>query len=201
MIKTVIFDMGKVLLDYDAKKAGLRFAKACKVPLLKIWEHFFTSATEKAYTRGEITTKEFYEHSKKCLKFPVDLATFSHYWNDIFTEIEGMEDLLKDLKKHYPLYLISNTNELHFDHIKKEFPHIFSHFKKTFPSHEMGCRKPEPEIFLKVLKKIKMKPEETVFIDDIQKFLDGAKSVGMHTICFKNRKQLIRDLKKLKVKM
>ena len=65
----------------------------------------------------------------------------------------------------------------------------------------MGSRKPEPEIFTKVLKIIKMKPEETVFIDDVQKFLDGAKSVGMHTILFKNRVQLIRDLKKLNVKI
>lgn len=201
MIKTVIFDMGKVLLDYDARKAGMRFAKACKVPLAKVWLHFFTSPTEKAYTRGEITTREFYRHAKQALKLPVPFSTFKHYWNDIFTEIEGMEKLLIQLKKHYPLYLISNTNQLHFDHIKKEFPHIFRHFKKTFPSHEMGSRKPEPEIFLKVLKKIKMKPEETVFIDDVQKFLDGAKSVGMNTILFGNREKLVRDLKKMNVKI
>lgn len=199
-IKAVIFDLGKVLLDYDAVRAAKAFAKACKVPRVKLWEHFFTSKTEKAYTRGEITTREFYDYSKQVLKLPVDFKTFKHYWNDIFWEIEGMDALLSRLKKRYPLYLISNTNEMHFDHIKSKFT-ILRHFKKTFPSHEVGHRKPQPEIYQKVLKHIKLKPEETVFIDDIPAFVDGARAVGMHAIRFRGKDRLIKDLKKLHVKV
>lgn len=199
MIKSVLFDMGNVLLCYDAKRAGLRFAKECKVPLLKLWTHFFTSEVEKAYTRGEMTSHQFYKHSKQVLKFPVNYKTFQHYWNDIFWENPGMEPLLRQLKKKYPLYVISNTNEMHFSYIKKKFPHVFQHFKKTFPSHEMGCRKPDTLIFEKVLKIIKLKPEETVFIDDVKKFVDGAKAAGMHAIRFRNVPQMVKDLKKLGV--
>ncbi len=197
-IKSVIFDMGNVLLNYDAKKAAKRFSQGCKVPIIKVWIHFFTSPTEKAYTRGEISCREFYNHAKQALKFPVDFKTFKHYWNDIFWENPGMDALLGKLKKKYPLYLISNTNKMHFDYIKGKFK-MLRHFKKTYPSHEVGHRKPEAKIYEKVLADIKLKPEETVFVDDVKKFVDGAKAVGMHAIRFKKKEQLIRDLRKLGV--
>lgn len=200
MIKAVIFDLGNVLLNYDACKAAERFSKTCKVPLIKVWIHFFTSPAEKAYTRGEISSYEFYRHAKQSLKFPVDYKTFRRYWNDIFWENDGMDEVLRRLKKHYPLYLISNTNQMHFDHVKKKF-RILRHFKKTFPSHEMRARKPDSEIYLKVLGKIRLKPGETVFVDDVPKFVDGARKVGMHAVRFRNREQLIGDLRRLDIRI
>lgn len=199
-IKSVIFDLGNVLLNYDAVRAANCFAKACQVPRIKVWIHFFTSPTEKAYTRGHISSYEFYRHAKQVLKFPVNYKTFCHYWNDIFWENKGMDALLAKLKKRYPLYLISNTNAMHFNYIKKKFT-ILRHFKRTFPSHEVGHRKPEPEIYEKVLGKIRLRPEDTVFIDDVPKFVKGARDAGMHAIRFRNKKQLIKDLGKLGVKM
>lgn len=199
-IHSVIFDLGNVLLNFDAKKSAIRFAKECGVSITKAWEHFFTSKTEKAYTRGEISCREFYEHSLEVLKTPVDFKTFKHYWNDIFWENEGMDALLADLKKHYPLYLISNTNKMHFDYIKKNFK-ILRHFKKTFPSHEVGARKPDALIYQRVLKAVKLKPENTVFVDDKIEFIKGARAVGMYGIRFRSPEQLVRDLKKLGVKV
>ena len=199
-IKAVIFDLGNVLLNFNAKKSAKRFAKNCKVPFDKVWEHFFISPTEKAYTRGEITTQQFYKFSCRALDTPVDYKTFAHYWNDIFWENKGMDSVLKKLKKNCPLYLISNTNKLHFDHIKKNFK-ILKHFKKTFPSHEVGHRKPEPKIYQKVLKNIRLKPEDTVFVDDVVKFVEGARAVGMHAVQFRTPQGLRRDLRKLGIKI
>ncbi len=199
-IKAVLFDLGNVLLCFNALKAGKRFAKNCGVSLKAIWEHFFISPVERAYTRGEVSTREFYLHSCKAFKKKIPYADFCHYWNDIFWENEGMEDLLKKLKKKYPLYLISNTNALHFNHVKRKFT-MLRHFKKTFPSHEMGHRKPDIAIYQKVLRRIKLPAEQTVFIDDVPAFVDGARKAGMHAIRFRNRKQLIRDLKKFGIKV
>ncbi len=199
-IKAVIFDMGNVLINFNARKSAKAFAKACKVSFDKVWEHFFISQTEKAYTRGEITSREFYNHSLQALEVPVTYKEFSRYWNDIFWENEGMEEVLKKLKKNYPLFLISNTNKLHFDHIKKNFK-IVRHFKRLFPSHEVGHRKPCPNIYKSVLKSIRLKPENTVFVDDIEKFVVGARDCGMHAILFKNPRQLVRELKKMGVKV
>ncbi len=111
-----------------------------------------------------------------------------------------MDALLRRLARHYPLYLISNTNRMHFDHIKQNFK-ILRHFKRTFPSHEVGHRKPELKIYEKVLARIRLRPEETVFVDDVPKFVAGAKKAGMRAIRFKNREQLIRKLRKLGVRI
>ena len=200
VIKAVLFDLGNVLLNYDAMKAARRFSKACGVPVAKVWLHFFTSPAEKAYTRGEISCEEFYRHAKEALDFPVDFKTFSWYWNDIFWENDGMEEVVGRLKKNYPLYLISNTNKLHFDHIRKNFK-ILRHFKKTFPSHKMGCRKPDREIYEKVLAAIKLRPGETVFIDDVPKFVEGARAAGMQAVRFRNKGQLLKSLRKLGIKV
>jgi putative hydrolase of the HAD superfamily len=200
VIKTVIFDLGNVLLRYDARKAALRFARECGIPLTRLWKHFFISSVEKAYTRGEISSLEFFRHAKKVLGFKVGFRTFKHYWNDIFLESEGMEALLCDLKRRYPLYLISNTNKLHFEHIKKNYS-LLRHFKRTFPSHEVGARKPERAIYETVLKTLGLNPAETVFIDDMPAFVRGARHAGMHAIRFRSKNQLLKDLRKLGVKI
>jgi len=198
-IKAVIFDLGNVLVNYDVKKASRRFSEAGGISELRIWAHFFLSKFEQAYTRGELSTYEFYREACKVFKKPVSYKTFKYYWNDIFWENPGMGKLLARIKKRYPLYLISNTNALHFTHIKKQFK-ILRHFKKVFPSHEVGARKPDLKIYRRVLRKIGLRPEETVFIDDMKSFIAGARKAGMHTIHFKSRPALLKALRKLNIK-
>jgi len=200
-IKAVIFDLGNVLIHYDAQRAAKRFARMTKVPVEKIWKHFFTSRVEKAYTRGEITTGEFFRHAKKAFNSTIDFRTFARFWNEIFWENPGIRQVLKKLSRRYPLYLISNTNELHFNYVEKRFPQIFRHFKRTFPSHLVGRRKPDPRIYWKVLRKIKLRPEETVFIDDMKRFIEGAERVGMKGIRFRSNAQLAKELRRVGIKI
>jgi glucose-1-phosphatase len=196
-IKALLFDLGNVLLMFDARKSAQAFSEALGVTQEKLWEAFFISDFEKAYTRGEISSQEFFKRaSKHFSNNKIDFDTFAHLWNDIFSEHPGISDLLAQLKKKYPLYLISNTNELHFEHIKKKFD-VLKYFSKCYPSHEVGHRKPDPRMFEHVLKDIKFKPEETVFVDDIMDFVEGAKKVGIHGIQFKSVEQLRQDLKGL----
>jgi len=198
-IKAVIFDLGNVLVNYDVKKAARRFSEAGGISQIRIWAHFFLSKFEQSYTRGEISNREFYQEACRVFKKPVPYKRFKHYWNDIFWENPGMEKLLIGIKRRYPLYLISNTNALHFTHINREFK-LLRHFKKMFPSHEVGARKPDPRIYRRVLKKIGLQPEETVFIDDMKSFVQGARKIGMHAIRFRGLKLLIRDLQKLGIR-
>lgn len=195
MIKAILFDLGNVLLNYDLSKAAAQFSKESKVSFLKVWFHFLTSSAEYEYACGKISSRAFYERAKRALRFETGYRAFCRLWNGIFCENAGMADLLKELRCHYPLYLITNTNALHYTYIKKNYT-LLKYFKKKFASHEAGCRKPEPLIYRKVLVAIHLRPEETIFIDDNPLFVRGAKKVGMHALHFKNRDQLIRDLKR-----
>ena len=198
-IKAVIFDLGNVLVNYDIEKAAKRFSAASGLSTREIWRRFFLSRFEQAYTRGELSTREFHRTACKTLGVSMPLATFRHYWNDIFWENPGMDKLLARIKKHYPLYLISNTNALHFTHLKKHFK-LLRHFDRKFPSHEVGARKPCLNIYRRVLRKIGLRPEETVFIDDMKSFIKGARKAGMHAIHFKGRPALLKALRELDIK-
>ena len=199
MIKAIIFDLGNVLIHFDAVRAARRFSRRAKVPFEKVWRHFFTSRIEKAYTRGEISTREFFNHARGAFNSRIDFKTFTRLWNDIFWENRGIRPILRKLSKRYPLYLISNTNELHFDYLKREFRGIFGYFKRTFPSHEMGRRKPDRRIYWKVLRSLRLKPGETVFIDDMPRFVKAARQVGMKGVRYRSNRQLVRELRRLGV--
>lgn len=201
MIKAVIFDLGNVLIHFDAHRAANRFARKAKVPVEKVWRHFFTSRVEKAYTRGEISTREFFRHAREAFHSTIDFATFSRLWNDIFWENRGIRPILGKLSRRYPLYLISNTNALHFNHVTRRFPQIFRHFRRTFPSHIVGRRKPDPRIFWKVLKRIRMRPEEVAFIDDMPNFIKAAEKIGLKGIRFRSNRELKQELRRLGVKL
>jgi putative hydrolase of the HAD superfamily len=198
-IKAVIFDLGNVLVNYDVKKAAKRFSAVSGLSTREIWKRFFLSRFEQAYTRGAISTREFHKIACRALGVTISLKVFSHYWNDIFWENPGMDKLLARIKKHYPLYLISNTNALHFNYIKKHF-RLLRHFKRKFPSHQVRARKPDLRIYRRVLKKIRLRPEETVFIDDMKSFIEGARKTGMHALRFRGIKRLTRDLRKLDIR-
>ena len=198
-IKAILFDMGNVLIFFDAKRSSKAFSEAVGVPEDKIWQTFFISELERSYTRGEISSEEFYRRVVEHFPKKIDFATFAKLWNDIFTQNHEMEELLKKLKKHYLLYMISNTNDLHFEHICKHFS-ITGHFNGYFPSHVVGHRKPDKAMFEHVLEEIKLRPDETVFIDDIAEFVESAKRLGIHGIQFTTREALEIDLHRLGVK-
>ncbi|MFA5167205.1 MAG: HAD family phosphatase [Candidatus Omnitrophota bacterium] len=198
-IKAVIFDLGNVLVNYDVEKAAKHFSAVSGLSTREIWRRFFLSRFEQAYTRGEISTRKFHRIACKVLGVSIPLATFSHYWTDIFWENPGMDRFLVRIKKHYPLYLISNTNALHFTYLKKHFK-LLRHFDRKFPSHEVGARKPYLKIYRRVLRKIGLRPEETVFIDDMKNFIAGARKAGMHVIHFRGLARLKRDLKRLGIR-
>lgn len=198
-IRALLFDMGNVLLFFDARRSSKAFAEMVGVQEDKVWNLFFISDLERAYTRGEISSQDFFKEVSKYFPKKIDFPTFAALWNDIFTENEEMSELLGKLRKHYPLYLISNTNHLHYEYVKKHF-RILDHFTKCFPSHTVGHRKPDPSMFKHVLKTIKLKPENTVFIDDIAEYIDSAKRLGIHGVQFTSCSALEKDLRRLGVK-
>jgi len=199
VIKALLFDMGNVLIFFDAKRSSKAFAEAVGVTEDKVWQTFFISELERAYTRGEISSEEFYRRVSEHFPSKIDFASFAHLWNDIFSENHEMTDLIKKLKKSYPLYLISNTNDLHFEYVRHKFE-ILRHFTKCFPSHVVGHRKPDQAMFEHVLEEIRLRPDETIFIDDVAEFVESAKRLGIHGVQFTSRVSLENDLRKLNIK-
>ena len=106
--------------------------------------------------------------------------------------------LIKKLKYKYNLFCLTNTNDIHLEINHKNGN--FSYFKKVYASCELKIAKPDERIFKIILKDSKLKPENTVFIDNELENIKSAKRLRINTIFFKNNTQLIKDLKKFGIK-
>ncbi len=198
-IHGIFFDLGNVLVMYDAKIALRKLADEFRVPEEEIWQYVFLSDLERSYTKGQVSSRDFFLQLAGRFPSPLDFNRFSEIWNSIFWENKGMEELVKSLARSYKMCLISNTNELHFEYVRKKFT-VVSHFNRLFPSHEVGHRKPEAGIFMRALNETQLKPEEVVFIDDVLEFVEGARSLGIHSLHFTGREKLEEELRSLRIK-
>lgn len=116
------------------------------------------------------------------------IALGLHFW-------PNMRKLVLKLRKlGYKVPVLTNVTKtmVKYNRMKGRY----KIFRPVFLSCYIGMRKPSPKIFKYVLKKLKMKPHECIFIDDQKRYLKGAKSVGIKTILFKNYRQLVRELKR-----
>lgn len=199
MIKTLIFDLGKVIVNFDHSRIIERIEQYCDFKSDEIHQIMFTSNAVQDYEIGRISSLEFFEEVKKLLNLRMTFAEFSDAWICTF-DLEPIlpEELIKSLSKQYRLLVLSDTNELHFEFIKANFP-ILRYFDDFVLSYQVGEVKPCPEIFLAAIKKANCLPEECFFTDDREGNILGAKDVGIKAIQFITANKFIVDLKDLKI--
>lgn len=195
MIKLIIFDLGKVILDFsqrDIARGLATFSTLTKYQdPAKIMDHMFNNGSKiiNLYEEGKITTDDFFSYFKESFGLNISFPRFKKIWNEIFKENDGIDMLIERFKKDFMLFLLSNTNELHFEYVKEEYP-VIHKFDRWVVSYEAGVRKPEPEIFQIALNKAGVKPNETIFIDDIRENVKGAESIGINSVEFESVNQI-----------
>ncbi len=182
MIKNLIFDFGDVFLDLDKPGAMQNALDLFEIDALSDE----MVAINCLYEQGFISTDEFVDFYFNY--FPkVTREEVIEVWNYILKEfpkhkLEFLQQLSKD--NNYKLILLSNTNDLHIDWVKKHVS-FYDDFKKCFDkfylSHEINLRKPDKEIYEFVLQENNLIAEESLFIDDTKENTDSAKRLGIHT--------------------
>ena len=160
------------------------------------------------YEKGEITSKEFETGIQLHLFRKVFLDDIDQAWNGLIDSKISPEiiELLKGKKDKYRIFLLSNTNELHIKAIKDSsgiflYSNFLRQFEKTYLSYEIGMRKPDAEIFEKVLKDNELEADETFYIDDSEQHILSAEKLGIHTWHFNPEEDDINDLDKVLSKL
>lgn len=182
MIKALIFDFGNVFLNLDLEKGVKDSLKQFNI------KSFTEDMLDKnhQYEKGLISTEAFLEFYSNL--FPqVSRQILINLWNSILKDfpkhrLKFLQNLASE--KKYKLILVSNTNELHIDWVKKNIP-IYNTFKNCFDafylSHEIGLRKPDKAIFEFVLNENQILANECLFIDDTNEHVLSASHLGIHT--------------------
>jgi putative hydrolase of the HAD superfamily len=200
-IRNIILDLGGVLLNIDYFKTIEAFEELGIPDFQKLFtqakqEHLFDK-----YESGLIDSNIFIEGLQKKLPAHISEADIKTAWNAMLLNFpEERLDFLLKLKQDYNTVLLSNTNPIHLEAfhkiLKKEngIDSLDNYFDKVHFSSDMGKRKPSPEIFLEVCHEHGFKPSETLFIDDTEQHVVGAKSAGLQAVHLDVKKQDVIQL-------
>ena len=185
-IKNIIFDLGGVLVNLDFKAAINGLQKAGFANVKEQLQSFDCEGIFQKFELGEMTAEEFRTAIRENSTVTLTNEEIDALWNAMLLEIPREKlELILDLRGKYMVYLLSNTNSIHWDYVcKNAFNYrgfrVNDYFEETFLSYEMHLAKPDKAIYEKVLQDANLLAEETLFIDDSEANCKAAEEVGIH---------------------
>lgn len=194
-MQLLVFDMGHVFVDFDWEEVCAGFCRASQKNREELRETLKHCA-KLGYESGKIDTMGFLAELNKWLGTDLNLEEFSKIWVTTFHENEEMAELLTVLKKQRPLYLLSNTNEVHYEHLQEKY-NVARHFEELILSYKVGSAKPEAFIYEEVLRRSGLPADQCLFIDDLLANVKAAEELGINTIHFQGVADLKERLSKL----
>jgi HAD superfamily hydrolase (TIGR01509 family) len=198
-INAIIFDLGGVILDIDYNRTVRAFQALEFEDFDQQYSKMKQSGVFDRIERGEIDEAEFVSIMQQSIPH-ASQEEIIDAWNAIILDFpSGRLDYINEVRKKLPIFLLSNTNEIHlkcFDQLLFESTNsrIKDHFNKAYLSHEMSCRKPEPEAWKIILEEQGLKARTTLFIDDSPQHIAAARNLGLPCIHLQSIDELEREL-------
>jgi putative hydrolase of the HAD superfamily len=184
-IKNVVFDLGGVLLNLDLQRTIDAFKEAGFEDVEKQIRTFNHQGIFQQFEAGGITAEEFRNAIRENIQTALTDEEIDDYWSRMLLDIPCEKlKLILELREKYMVYLLSNTNPIHWNHVcKHAFDYhsfrVEDYFEETYLSYEMHDAKPNKSIFEKMLSEANLLPEETLFIDDSEANCQAAASLGI----------------------
>lgn len=196
--KNIIFDLGGVILNIDFNKTIEAFKALGLNKIDRLFGLGHAASYFKEYEVGKISDDEFIEKIRESLSETTEKEKIIAAWNAMLLEFppERVEKL-KALKKKYRTFLFSNTNSIHLRAFSEIFQSTYPGdkfedlFEKVYYSHLLEARKPDLKAFRKILNENSLAPEETLFVDDAEVNLEGARAAGMQTLLIAGEKTIL----------
>jgi len=194
MIKTVIFDLGGVIVPFDFSRAYRRMERLCSLPEAEIRRRISETDIAVRLESGRIEPREFVDELGRMLDCKLDYEEFCELWSSIFfPETLIPESLVECVKRQRRLLLLSNTNAIHFEMIRANYG-LLRHFDHYVLSYDVGAMKPSPRIYEEAIHQARCAPEECFFTDDVADYVEGAKKAGIDAVQFQGLEQLRGEL-------
>ncbi len=196
MIKAIIFDIGNVIYRFDNNIFLNKISKHTEHSAAELNELIYESSTlPKQYESGLLTSDEFFDSITDLCDLNITKNDFIDAYTNIYTPIAPTFDLIRKLRSNYKLALLSNTCEWDMEYgIKPRMGELFDAFDAVSLSFEVKAMKPREELFLDVLDKLKLLPEECVYIDDIKAYTDVADKLGINSVHYTSSAELLEAL-------
>jgi len=187
-LKTIIFDFGGVILDIDPQLTINEFEKLGMNNSASFQKPDFINQIIRKFEKGILTPEAFRDKIKTYTNKDVTNQQIDDAWNALLFDIPAERiEVIEQVKKHYKILLLSNSNEIHYDLYVRDLQLRFGYnefdelFDKAYFSFDLHLSKPNPDIYQFVMNQHKLVPEETLFIDDNLDNINAAKSFGWKT--------------------
>lgn len=192
-----VFDIGRVLLDFDFDRAILKLEKFTNKSFIEIENAIFLSDEGKGlindYESGRIDSFTFFEEIKSLIGLDIDFENFSEIWSDIFIENKNIFNFLAKLPD-YPKAIVSNTCPLHWEReLADSSIKLFFRDENVVTSYMAGYRKPDPHIYDIVKNKLPAN-SEIIYFDDIEEYIEASSKLGFRGIKYDCR---VDDIEKV----
>ncbi|WP_343700612.1 HAD family phosphatase [Chitinophaga sp.] len=188
-IKNIIFDLGGVLLNINYQLTNKAFTDLGVKNFTELYSQFHANALFENLETGRVSDEDFVAQLRPHIPGHVTDQQVLDAWNAMLLDFPlARLQLLQQLRLHYNLYLLSNTNAIHLREVNKileqsrGIPSLAAFFDKSYYSHLIGFRKPEKEAYQVILDENNLRPEETLFIDDTLPNVDAASHLGIQVI-------------------
>jgi FMN phosphatase YigB (HAD superfamily) len=192
LIRTLIFDLGKVLIPFDAGRGYQALAPHCPLPLPEIRRRVASTDLVARFERGELPPEGFHRQFSELLGLRLEYARFCEAWNSIFLpDPLSPEETIERLHR---LLALSNTNALHFEMVRERYG-LMRRFDGYILSYEVGAQKPDPRMYQAALERAGCPPQECFYTDDIAEYVEAARRLGMEAVQFESAAQLERELR------
>jgi putative hydrolase of the HAD superfamily len=197
-IRLIVSDFGGVICTFDYRIFCERLARRTGRTTDEVFALVFDGDLQVAFEAGALSGSDYHRKVMGLLRTEMPYDEFFHIYGDIFTEIPPTCALLHRLAARYPLYLLSDTNEIHFGYVRQTVE-VVRLFEQCVVSYEVGVLKPDPRIYQEVLQRSGLPAEACVFIDDRPGNVEGARRVGMQALLFQSAERCAADLEGLGV--
>jgi glucose-1-phosphatase len=197
MRPTVIFDLGGVLVSVDFMRACKRLEAAGGAPAAVILEAIHRGADKLAFDTGRLSPQEFAARFCASVGLQLPYTEFAQIWCDIFAEQREVTGLLAEIARQADLVLLSNTDPLHFDYVRRHY-RFLAGFGRLVLSYEVGHAKPERQIYERALS-LCATGSSSIYFDDVPGYVTAARACGLAAEQFVDAAALKRDLQRFGV--
>jgi epoxide hydrolase-like predicted phosphatase len=197
-VRALLFDLGGVIIDFDFTRAFRFWASRAGCDSRMIEDAFSLDGAYEQHERGEIVAATYFATLRQTLGIDISDADFVAGWNDVYLGlIRGIGEVLSAAQQQFPLFAFTNSNPTHQSVWEVRYAEELKPFQTIFVSSDLGLRKPDPEAFQFVAKRMGLRPEEILFFDDSSENVKGAQSVGMQGVVVDSSEGVRRELSRM----
>ncbi len=201
-ISTIVFDFGNVVALFSHRRAAEQIAAYGTASAASLQAYLFGGKLEDDFEAGRIASDVFIGMVRETFHLRCTDEQFTLAFADMFTANAEVCDLLPRLKPRYRLLLLSNTNDLHARHFLAKFREQLAPFDHFVLSHEVGVRKPDPQIYEYCRRQAGSPPAaECLFIDDLPANIEGVRACGWQGLVYRPGDDLAKQLANLGVQL